>query len=139
MNTYSLEQISRTGNLDINLILRQYKLDLMCKFMDIKSNNPKLTQKQIAKQIGSSDSNLSRYRKDINTTSPYKSYNTRKNVTDCQNTSIYLTNCQEEVSKNVTDRHKSKTNLKGGALLEIGNLGENKNFITIVRNMVDNV
>ena len=46
-NTFSLEQISKTGNLDANLILRQYKLDIMARFMETKSNNPKLTQKQI--------------------------------------------------------------------------------------------
>ena len=27
-NTFSLEQISKTGNLDANLIIRQYKLDI---------------------------------------------------------------------------------------------------------------
>ena len=35
-NTFSLEQISKTGNLDANLILRQYKLDLMSRFMEKK-------------------------------------------------------------------------------------------------------
>ena len=45
-NIFSLEQISKTGNLDANLILRQYKLDLMSRFMEMKSNNPKLTQKE---------------------------------------------------------------------------------------------
>ena len=49
MNSYSLEQISKTGNLDSALILRQYKLDFLCKFMQIISNNPELTQKEIAK------------------------------------------------------------------------------------------
>ena len=40
-DTFSLQQISQTGNLDSNLILRQYKFDLMARFMEIKSNNPK--------------------------------------------------------------------------------------------------
>ena len=76
-NTFSLEQISKTGNLDANLILRQYKLDLMSRFMEMKSNNPKLTQKQIAKGLGYSDSTLKRYRNDINMQSPYR-YNEPK-------------------------------------------------------------
>ena len=124
MNTYSLEQISKTGNLDSDLILRHYKLDLMNKFIEIKSNNPKLTQKGIAKQIGYSDSTLSKYRKDVNMKSPYKSTRPRKNFTSCRNTSKYVTNCQQVTSQNVTDRqntskylterHKNKSKLKGG-------------------------
>ena len=51
-NTFSLEQISKTGNLNADLILRQYKLDLMCRFMEMKSNNPKFTQKQISRELG---------------------------------------------------------------------------------------
>ena len=36
------EQISKTGHLESNLILRHYKLDLVVSFMEIKSVNPKL-------------------------------------------------------------------------------------------------
>ena len=36
-NTFSLEQISKTGNLNADLILRQYKLDIMARFMQIES------------------------------------------------------------------------------------------------------
>ena len=71
-NTFSLEQISKTGNLDANLILRQYKLDIMARFMEMKSNNPKLTQKQICKELGFSDSTVKRYRNDIKMASPYR-------------------------------------------------------------------
>ena len=35
INTFSLERISKTGNLDSNLIVRQYKLNLMARFMEI--------------------------------------------------------------------------------------------------------
>ena len=44
-NDFPLEQISKTGNLDSNLKLRYYKLDLMACFMDIKSN-PKSISKR---------------------------------------------------------------------------------------------
>ena len=49
---FSLERISRTGNLDANLILRQHKRDLMARFMKIKSINPKLKEKGIAREFG---------------------------------------------------------------------------------------
>ena len=45
-NTFSVEQISKTGNLASNLITRHYKLDKMEKYTEIKSNNPKLNQSQ---------------------------------------------------------------------------------------------
>ena len=48
----------------------------MARFMEMKSNNPKLTQKEIAKELGYSDSTLKRYRNDINMQSPYR-YNTK--------------------------------------------------------------
>ena len=70
INTFSLEQISKTGSLVSNLKLRQYKLDLMARFMERKSINPKLTQKEIAKELGKSTSSLQRCRNDINKLSP---------------------------------------------------------------------
>ena len=40
-NTFSLQQISRTGNPDSNLISRQYNLNLIAKFMQSKFEDPK--------------------------------------------------------------------------------------------------
>ena len=48
-NTCSLDQIQETSGLTAGLKMRQYKLDTMEKFMEIKSNNPKLKQSGIAK------------------------------------------------------------------------------------------
>ena len=67
---FSLQQISKTDNLDSNLISRQYKLNLMAKFMQIKFANPKLKQSDIANHLGYSSSTLKRYRNDINMISP---------------------------------------------------------------------
>ena len=71
-NSFSLQQISRTGNLDSNLISRQYKLNLMADFMRVKYENPKMKQSEIASQLGYSTSTLQRYRNDINMLSPYR-------------------------------------------------------------------
>ena len=43
-NTFSLQQISQTGNLASNIILRQCQLGLMARFMKNKSINPKIKQ-----------------------------------------------------------------------------------------------
>ena len=41
-NSFFLQQISKTGNFDPNLISRQCKLNLMAKFMQIENKKPKL-------------------------------------------------------------------------------------------------
>ena len=61
-NTFSLEQIYKTGSLTAELIMRQYKLDKMAKFMEIKSNNPKLKQSEIAKELERSTSTVQPYK-----------------------------------------------------------------------------
>ena len=71
-NTFSLQQLSRTCNLDAKLISRQYNLNLMADFRRMKYENTKLKQSQIANQLGYSTSTLQRYRNDINMLSPYR-------------------------------------------------------------------
>ena len=70
--SFSLKQISRTGNLDSNLISRQRKLNLMADFMRVIYEKPKMKQSEIANQLGYSSSTLQRYRNDINLFSPYR-------------------------------------------------------------------
>ena len=71
-NSFSLQQIQRTSNLDANLISRQYKLNLMADFQKLKYENPRMRQSEIANQLGMSSSTLQRYRNDINMLSPYR-------------------------------------------------------------------
>ena len=69
--------------------------------------------------------------------SPYKSTRPRKNVTDCQNTSKYVTDRQEGTSQNVTDRrntskyvterHKNKSELRSGNPINIQMSGRKLN------------
>ena len=72
INSFSLQQFHKIRNLDSNLISRQYKLNLMAKFMQIKFENPKLKQSEKADQLGYSSSTLQIYRNDINLLSPYR-------------------------------------------------------------------
>ena len=71
-NSFSLQQIQKTSNLDANLISRQYKLNLMADFMRVKYENPRLKQSEIANQLGMSSSTVQRYRNEINMLSPYR-------------------------------------------------------------------
>ena len=63
--------------------MRQYKVDKMAKFMEIKSISPKLKQPEIARELQMSTSTLQRYGREINMHSPYRkpsssNTNTRK-------------------------------------------------------------
>ena len=71
-NRFSLQQMSKTGNLDSNLITGPYKLNFMAQFMEQKSNNPTLNQSELAKKLGISSSTLQNYRNDIRMFSPYR-------------------------------------------------------------------
>ena len=51
-NNFTLQQISRTRNLDSNLLSRQYKLNLMADFMRLEYEIQKLRQSEIANQLG---------------------------------------------------------------------------------------
>ena len=89
-NTFSLQQTSRTSNLDANLIPRQYKLNLMADYMPVKYENPKLKQSEIENQLGLSSSTLQRYRNDINMLSPYRIQpnNTNKRIKKAEKTNF---------------------------------------------------
>ena len=71
-NTPSLNDINKTANMNPNLITRHYKLKIMNDFSNIKYQNPKMKQSEIANQLNMSSSTLQRYRNDINMLSPYR-------------------------------------------------------------------
>ena len=71
-SSFSSQQIKKTSNHDANLISRQYKLNLMADFMQIKYENPKFKQSEIANRLGYPSSTLQRYRNDINMLSAYR-------------------------------------------------------------------
>ena len=118
-NTFSLEQISKTGNLNSDLIIRQYKLDLMARFMQLKAERPSLKQDQISKELGVSSSTVKRYRNDINMSSPYRSNNSgRKRPRLTPNDP--KTNVEPQ-NNNTKTKRKSKNIVAGSLQLSIIN------------------
>ena len=57
-NSFSVQRISRTSNLESKLISRQHKLNSLAKFMQIKFENQTLKQSEIADQLRYSISTL---------------------------------------------------------------------------------
>ena len=80
-NTPSLNEINKNSAMNPNMLTKYYKLKLMNDFMNIKYQNPKMTQSEISSQLNMSSSTIKRYRNDINMLSPYRiSANNVKNA-----------------------------------------------------------
>ena len=71
-NTPSLNEINKNSTMDPNMLTKYYKLKLMNDFMNIKYQNPKMTQSEISSQLNMSPSTIQRYGNDINMISPYR-------------------------------------------------------------------
>ena len=114
---FTIDQLTKSESIDPNSINRLYKLNMMLDFMEIRSNNPRMTQKQICSQIGTSDNTIKRYRNDIAMDSPYNrnSYK-KKKPKKTPNTKTVI----EESSKNKIIekriKNKPKVGIRGGYL-----------------------
>ena len=155
MNNFTFDMAAKSKNLNSNSKLRLYKHYLMLKFTKINSIERKLTQTEISKQLGFSDSFIKRYRDDISMDSPYNRNNYKKKTTK-RKTNTNLTSTQDqpklENSKFTTNRKTKKNLLEGGkpnnepalqndeanSNLE-NNQEDNTKFINIARRMVDNI
>ena len=71
-NTPSLNEINKNSAMDPNMLTKYYKLKLMNDFMNIKYQNPKMTQSEISSQLNMSSSTIKRYRNVINMLSEYR-------------------------------------------------------------------
>ena len=95
-NRFSYDNMIKSKSIQPNDLIRTYKLDRCCDFMELKYNNPRMTQKQICNQLGFSDSTIKRYRDDIKMDSPY-----RRNTTNKRKKPNQLSNTiTENISKN---------------------------------------
>ena len=109
--------------MDPNTITRHYQLKLMNDFMNIKYQNPKMKQSEIASQLKISTSSIQRQRNNLNMLSPYRinpknvKKQSKKAKSDDnsdlkrpQKTSNDLKKISNETVKN------KKNNIKGGSL-----------------------
>ena len=117
-NRFTIDQLSKSELIDPNSINRLYKINKMLDFMEIRSNNPRMTQKQICNQLGTSDSTIKRYR-NINMDSPYNRNNYKKKkikktpdiTTENNKTAIDDSSKNKNIEKRIKNRH-----IKGGGI-----------------------
>ena len=144
---FSYDNMIKSRSIEPSDIIRTFKLDRCCDFMEEKYNNPRLTQKEIYNQLGFTDRTIRRYRDDIKMDCPYRINNHRKKSPKRKPSTI------TENIKSVPNK-KSKNNvIKGGNTSDIHTISgkelidqailENKpeyntKLITIARRMIDN-
>ena len=75
---FSYDNMIKSRPIKPSDIIRTFKLDRCCDFMEEKYNNPKLTQKENCNQLGVTDRTIRRYRDDIKMDSPYRINNNKK-------------------------------------------------------------
>ena len=104
---FSYDNMLKSRSIEPSDIIRTYKLDRCCDFMEEKYNNPRLTQKQICNQLGFTDRTIRRYRDDIKMDSPYRIKNNKKKTLKQKPSTV------TESIKSVTNK-KSKNNVING-------------------------
>ena len=120
---FSYDNMIKSRSMEPSDIIRTFKLDRCCDFMEEKYNNPKLTQKQICKELGVSDRAIRRYRDDIKMDSPYRINNHKKKTpTVTENISRNENNksVKDDSSKNKIIEKRIKNRLKNE--LKAGNV-----------------
>ena len=126
-NTPSLNEINKNSTMNPNMLTKYYKLKIMNDFMNIKYQNPKMTQSEISSQLNMSPSTIQRYRNDINMFSPYRinQNNVKKqqkktkinNIGDLRSRRPQMTSNDLKTTSN-DKKTKSKNVLKAGSVQE---------------------
>ena len=124
-NTLSLNEINKNSTMDPNMLTKYYKLKLMNDFMNIKYQNPKMTQSEISSQLNMSPSTIQRYRNDINMISTYRNNpnNVKKRSKKAKIDDIgdlkrpQMTSNDVKTTSNESIKNK-KNKLKGGGIQE---------------------
>ena len=143
-------------------LIRTFKLDRCCDFMEEKYNNPKLTQNEICNQLGFTDRTIRRYRHDIKMESPYRINNHKKKSLKQKASTVTEVQSKNENTKPTASKRSKNNVMKGGNISDIHTISgkelieqtfqndiansilenkqeDNTKFITIARTMVDGV
>ena len=116
---FSYDNMLKSRSIEPNDLIRTYKLDRCCDFMEEKYNNPKLTQKEICNQLGFTDRTIRRYRDDIKKDSPYRINNHKKKTPKQKPSTVTEDHSKNENIKPTTSKRSKNNVMKGGNLSDI--------------------
>ena len=123
---FSYDNMIKSRLIEPSEIIRTFKLDRCCDFMEEKYNNPKLTQKEICNQLGFTDRTIRRYRDDIKMDSPYRINNNKKkkpkqslvtkteNISKNENTRSVRDQSSRKKIIEKRNKNRLKNDVKGG-------------------------
>ena len=146
---FSYDSMIQSRSIEPSDIIRTFKLDRCCDFMEEKYNYPRLTQKEICNRLQFTDRTVRRYRDDIKMDSPYRINNNKKKPKQPSDTkTVPNKRSKNNVIKggNISDTHtisgrelidQAFQNDRTNAILE-NKPEDNKKLITIARRMIDN-
>ena len=147
---FSYDNMIKSRSIEPSDIIRTFKLDRCCDFMEEKYNIPRLTQKEICNRLQFTDRTIRRYRDDIKMDSPYRINNNKKKKPKQPSDTKTVPNkrSKNNVIKvgNISDTHtisgrelidQAFQNDRTNAILE-NKPEENKKLITIARRIIDN-
>ena len=119
---FSYDIMIKSRSIEPNDIIRTFKLDRCCDFMEEKYNNPRLTQKEICNQLGFTDRTIRRYRDDIKMDSPYRINNNKKKTPKQKPSTVTENHSKSENIKPITSKRSKNNVIKGGHISDIHTL-----------------
>ena len=113
---FSYDNMIKSRSIEPSDIIRTFKLDRCCDFMETKYDNPRLTQEEICNHLGVTDRTIRRYRDDIKMDSPYRINNNKKKKPNQKPVDIKNDDTKsDDKNKRINKRIKNTlNNMKGG-------------------------
>ena len=147
---FSYDNMIKSRSIEPSDIIRTFKLDRCCDFMEEKYNNPRLNQKEICNNLGFTDRTIRRYKDDIKMDSPYRISNNKKKKPMQPPDTKSVPNKKSKINVmkigNISEIHtlsgkelidQGFKNDKADSILE-NKQEDNKKYITIARKRVNN-
>ena len=128
-NNFTIDLAIKSESLNSKSIKRLYKQNVMLNFLYIETINPRMTQKQMSKQLGFSDGTIKRNGDDIQMDSVYIRNNYKERTPEQKPSTT-----TNENSKHITNR-RSKSVSKIGSIHDFEH--EKTNYFTLAGNVVD--
>ena len=128
---FSYDNMIKSRSIEPSDIIRTFKLDRCCDFMEEKYNNPRLTQNEICNRLQLSDRTIRRFRNDINMDSPYRTNNHKKkkpkqspdtkteNISKNENTKSVIDDSSKNKIIEKRFKNRPKNDMNGGNISDI--------------------
>ena len=133
-NTPSSNEINKNSTMNPIMLTKYYKLKIMNDFMNIKYQNPNLTQSEISCQLNMSSSTIQKYRNDTNMFSQYrinpnnvKKRSKKAKIDDNGDLKRPQMTSNDLKTSSNDKKTKSKNNLRGGFVQE--NIEINEHYL----------